>query len=162
MTTTIRNVFNRILGLKYKFFSPYKKKCYSLFLKFWKLPEFILSYESAVDFAKYEIKDLRRELEYKEDLLDRVVQRLVDELLDQDMSLEEAHREAYEFAYRHDDQWYRHLPNKFQTEKEADEIFDEDLDNYLTRDPIGDAGNIEVMNWELSELKKGGLYEASY
>ena len=77
-------------------------------------------------------------------------------------SEKEAHREAYEFAYRHDDQWYRHLPNKFQTEKEADQIFDEDLDNYLTRDPIGDAGNIEVMNWELSELKKGGLYEASY
>ena len=42
------------------------------------------------------------------------------------------------------------------------EVFDEDLDAYLTRAPIGDASNTEVMNWELSELKKGGLYEASY
>ena len=162
MTTTIRNVFNRILGLKYRFFSPYKKKYYSLFLKFWKLPGFILSYEDAVGFAKYEIKDLRRELEYKEDLLDRVVQRLVDELLDQDMSLEEAHREAYEFAYGQEDEWYRHLPKQYQTKEEQEKIFDKDLDAYVTHDPLADASCYQHMEYELDELKKGGVYETNY
>jgi hypothetical protein len=152
-------------SLNLKFFSPYKRKYYTLLVKtlrFWKIPSYILSYESAVEYAQYEIKDLRRELEYKEDLLDRVIQRLVDEFLDQDMSLEEAHREAYEFAYADEDEWYRHLPNKYQTEEEKEKIFDDDLDAYVTRDPIANASCYQHMEYELNHLKKGGVYETNY
>jgi len=161
----IRNLINKIKErLEYKFYSTYKRKYYTILiraLKVWKMPDYIMNYQTAIQLAKYEISDLNDRLYKREAIIERLIERLVDEYSEK-YSEKEAHREAYEFAYRHDDQWYRHLPNKFQTEKEADEIFDEDLDNYLTRDPIGDASNTEVMNWELSELKKGGLYEASY
>jgi len=163
--TTLRNIITKIKErLEYKYYSGYKRKYYTLLiraLKVWKMPDYIMNFQGAVQLAKYEIRDLNDRLKNKEAIIERLIERLVDEYAEK-YSEKEAHREAYEFAYRDDDQWYRHLPNKFQTEKEADEIFDEDLDNYLTRDPIGDASNTEVMNWELSELKKGGLYEASY
>ncbi|MHA2182506.1 MAG: hypothetical protein ACXAAH_13885 [Promethearchaeota archaeon] len=152
-------------SLNLKFFSPYKRKYYTLLVKtlrFWKIPDYILSYEEAVDFAKYEIKDLRRELEYKEDLLDRVIQRLVDEFLYQDMSLKEAHREAYELAYADEDKWYRHLPKQYQTEKEQEKIFDDDLDAHITHDPIANASCYQHMEYELNHLKKGGVYETNY
>jgi hypothetical protein len=152
-------------SLNLKFFSPYKRKYYTLLVKtlrFWKIPDYILSYEEAVDFAKYEIKDLRRELEYKEDLLDRVIQRLVDEFLYQDMSLKEAHREAYELAYAEEDKWYRHLPKQYQTEEEQEKIFDDDLDAHITHDPIANASCYQHMEYELNHLKKGGVYETNY
>lgn len=152
-------------SLNLKFFSPYKRKYYALLVKtlrFWKIPDYILSYEEAVGFAKYEIKDLRRELEYKEDLLDRVIQRLVDEFLYQDMSLEEAHREAYELAYADEDKWYRHLPKQYQTEEEQEKIFDDDLDAYIPHDPIANASCHQHMEYELNHLKKGGVYETNY
>ena len=161
----IRNLINKIKErLEYKFYSTYKRKYYTLLiraLKVWKMPDYIMNFQGAVQLAKYEIKDLNDRLYEKEAIIERLIESLVCEYAEK-YSEKEAYREAYEYAYKHDDQWYRNLPNKYQTEKEADQIFDEDLDNYLTRDPIGDAGNIEVMNWELSELKKGGLYEASY
>jgi len=37
-----------------------------------------------------------------------------------------------------------------------------DLDAFVTHDPIGDAGYQELMDFDLSQLKKGGIYEASY
>jgi len=152
-------------SLNLKFFSPYKRKYYALLVKtlrFWKIPDYILSYESAVEYAQYEIKDLRRELEYKEDLLDRVIQRLVDEFLYQDMSLKEAHREAYELAYAEEDKWYRHLPKQYQTEEEQEKIFDDDLDAHITHDPIANASCYQHMEYELNHLKKGGVYETNY
>ncbi len=165
MITTLRNLITKIKErLEYKYHSGYKRKYNAILirsLKFWKMPHYILNYMTAVHVAKHEIKDLNDRLYDKEAIIERLIESLVCEYAEK-YSEKEAYREAYEYAYKHDDQWYRNLPNKYQTEKEADQIFDEDLDNYLTRDPIGDAGNIEVMNWELSELKKGGLYEASY
>ena len=134
-------------------------KSWSILFKFWKIPTYISNFNNAVDFAKDEIKHLNNEIGNKEYLIERLIERLVDEYVDQQMSEEEAHREAYKFAYRGDDEWYRYLPSKFQTEKEEDEIFDNDLDAYLTRDPIGDATNEQMMNYELCQLKEGGIYE---
>ena len=61
MTTTLQNVFNRILDrLEFKFFSPYKRKYYALLIKalqFWKMPDYIMDYREAVEFAKHELKD---------------------------------------------------------------------------------------------------------
>jgi len=162
----IRNLINKIKErLEYKFYSTYKRKYYTLLiraLKVWKMPDYIMNFQGAVQLAKYEIRDLNDRLKNKEAIIERLIERLVDEYAEQKYSEKEAHREAYEYAYLDDEQWYRHLPHKYQTEKEADQIFDDDLDAHITRDPIGDASNTEVMNWELSELKKGGLYEASY
>ena len=137
-------------------------KSWSIFFKFWKLPAYIDNFSSAVGFAKLEIEDLREVIKRKDDQVDTLIVALIEEYTRNQMSPEEAHREAYQMAFYHEDQWYRHLPNKYQTEKEIDQIFDDDLDAYLTRDPIGDAGYQELMNFELSQLKKGGIYETSY
>ena len=163
--TTLRNLITKIKErLEYKYYSGYKRKYYTLLiraLKVWKMPDYIMNFQGAVQLAKYEIKDLNDRLYEKEAIIERLIESLVCEYAEK-YSEKEAYREAYEYAYKHDDQWYRNLPNKYQTEKEADQIFDDDLDAHITRDPIADASNTEIMNWELSELKKGGLYEASY
>ena len=137
-------------------------KLSKIFLTFWKLPRAIQGFNSAVNFAKHEIEDLREVIERKDDQVDTLIVALIEEYTRNQMSPEEAHREAYQMAFYGEDQWYRHLPNKYQTEKEMDQIFDDDLDAYLTRDPIGDAGYQELMNFEISQLKKGGIYETSY
>ena len=135
-------------------------KSWSIFLKFWKIPEYIYYFNSAVDFAKHEIEDLREVIHCKENQVDTLIETLATAYIDQQMSEEEAYREVYQMTFY--DNWENHIPSKYLTEREAEDKFDRDLDAFVTHDPIGDAGNIEVMNWELSELKKGGMYEASY
>ena len=60
------------------------------------------------------------------------------------------------------DKWVNRIPSQYLTEKEAEDKFDRDLDNYVTADPIANAGYQELMDYELYELKKGGIYETSY
>ena len=135
-------------------------KLSKIFLTFWKLPRAIEGFNNAVDYAKHEIKDLHEVIERKEDQVDTLIVALIEEYTRNQMSTREAHREVYQMTFY--DNWENHIPSKYLTEREAEDKFDRDLDAFVTHDPIGDAGNIEVMNWELSELKKGGMYEASY
>ena len=161
--TTLRNVFNRIHDyLRYKLYSAYKRKYYSLFLKLWKLPKYIMSYQSAVMFAEYEIKDSHKRIEKQEYIIERLIEQLIIEFTDQlGMSEKEAYREAYQLAYEYDT-WINHIPSKYLTEEEAEDKFERDLDNHVTYDPIADASCTQMMDYELSQLKKGGVYETSY
>jgi hypothetical protein len=76
------------------------------------------------------------------------------------MTEEEANREAYKLAYY--DTWQHHIPSKYLTKREADRQFEKSLDDYVTYDPIADATYHQMMDYELGQLKKGGIYETSY
>ena len=165
MTTTLQNVFNRILDrLEFKFFSPYKRKYYALLiraLQFWKMPDYIMDYREAVEFAKHEIKDSHKRIENNERTIERLIEALVDEYCKDSETETEAYREVYQLAYEDElfYDWVKKLPDQYRTKKESDDIFDDQLDAYITSDPIGDADNIQMMNYSLSQLKKGGVYE---
>ena len=165
MTTTLQNVFNRILDrLEFKFFSPYKRKYYALLIKalqFWKMPDYIMDYREAVEFAKHEIKDSHKRIENNERTIERLIEALVDEYCKDSETETEAYREVYQLAYEDElfDDWVKKLPDQYRTKKESDDIFDDALAAYITSDPIGDADNIQMMNYSLSQLKKGGVYE---
>ena len=165
MTTPLQNVFNRILDrLEFKFFSPYKRKYYALLIKalqFWKMPDYIMDYREAVEFAKHEIKDSHKRIENNERTIERLIEALVDEYCKDSETETEAYREVYQLAYEDElfDDWVKKLPDQYRTKKESDDIFDDALDAYITSDPIGDADNIQMMNYSLSQLKKGGVYE---
>ena len=135
-------------------------KLSKIFLTFWKLPRAIQGFNSAVNFAKHEIKDLREVIERKDDQVDTLIAALIEEYTRNQMSPKEAHREVYQMTYY--DKWVNRIPSQYLTEKEADDKFDRDLDNYVTADPIANAGYQELMDYELYELKKGGIYETSY
>ena len=135
-------------------------KSWSIFIKFWKIPTYIEDYNDAVNFAKCEIKDLRKVIERKEDQVEYLIETLATEYIDQQMSEDEAYREVYQMTYY--DNWENRIPSKYLTDKEAEDKFDRDLDAHITHDPIGDAGYQELMDYELYRLKKGGVYEASY
>ena len=135
-------------------------KLSKIFLTFWKLPRAIEGFNNAVDYAKHEIKDLHEVIERKDDQVDTLIAALIEEYTRNQMSAEEAHREVYQMTYY--DKWVNRIPSKYLTEKEAEDKFDRDLDNYVTADPIANAGYQELMDYELYELKKGGIYETSY
>ena len=135
-------------------------KLSKIFLTFWKLPRAIQGFNSAVNFAKHEIKDLREVIERKDDQVDTLIAALIEEYTRNQMSPKEAHREVYQMTYY--DKWVNRIPSQYLTEKEADDKFDRDLDNYVTADPIANMGYQELMDYEISQLKKGGIYETSY
>ena len=135
-------------------------KSWSIFFKFWKIPTYIDNFNDAVNFAKHEIKDLREVIERKDDQVDTLIKALIDEYTRNQMSPIEAFREVYQMTYY--DKWVNRIPSQYLTEKEAEDKFDRDLDNYVTADPIANAGYQELMDYELYELKKGGIYETSY
>ena len=135
-------------------------KSWSIFFKFWKIPTYIDNFNDAVNFAKHEIKDLREVIERKDNQVDTLIEALIEEDTRNQMTPEEAHREVYQMTYY--DKWVNRIPSEYLTEKEAEDKFDRDLDNYVTADPIANAGYQELMDYELYELKKGGIYETSY
>ena len=135
-------------------------KSWSIFLKFWKIPSYIDSFNSAVEFAECQIKELRDEVENKDHQIEELINYLVDEFMEQQMTEEEANREAYKLAYY--DTWQHHIPSKYLTKREADRQFEKSLDDYVTYDPIADATYHQMMDYELGQLKKGGIYETSY
>ena len=135
-------------------------KSWSIFFKFWKIPTYIDNFNDAVNFAKHEIKDLREVIERKDNQVDTLIEALIEEYTRNQMTPEEAHREVYQMTYY--DKWVNRIPSEYLTEKEAEDKFDRDLDNYLTHDPIADMGYQELMDFEISQLKKGGIYETSY
>ena len=135
-------------------------KSWSIFFKFWKIPTYIDNFNDAVNFAKCEIKDLREVIERKDNQVDTLIEALIEEYTRNQMTPEEAHREVYQMTYY--DKWVNRIPSEYLTEKEAEDKFDRDLDNYVTADPIANAGYQELMDYELYELKKGGIYETSY
>jgi hypothetical protein len=104
-------------------------KSWSIFFKFWKIPTYIDNFNDAVNFAKHEIKDLREVIERKEDQVDTLIEGINTEYTRNQMSPEEAHREVYQMTYY--DKWENRIPSKYLTEKEAEDKFDRDLDNYL-------------------------------
>jgi len=132
-------------------------KSWSIFLTFWKLPSAIAAFNNAVMFAKYEIKDLQAEIKNRDHQIEELIEHLVDEFADQQMTEEEANREAYKLVYY--DRWQNHIPIKYLTEEEAEDKFDRDLDAHVTYDPIADATYHQMMDYELCQLKKGGIYE---
>jgi len=135
-------------------------KLSKIFLTFWKLPRAIEGFNNAVDYAKHEIKDLHEVIERKEDQVDTLIVALIEEYTRNQMSTREAHREVYQMTYY--DKWVDHIPSGCLTEEEAEDKFDRDLDRHITSDPIGDASYHEMMNYELCQLKKGGVYETNY
>ena len=135
-------------------------KSWSIFFKFWKIPTYIDNFNDAVNFAKHEIKDLREIIERKDDQVDTLIEALVEEYTSNQMTPEEAHREVYQMTYY--DNWVNRIPSQYLTEQEAEDKFDRQLDNYVTADPIANMGYQELMDFEISQLKKGGIYETSY
>ena len=85
---------------------------------------------------------------------------MIEEYTRNQMSTREAHREVYQMTFY--DKWVDHIPSGCLTEEEAEDKFDRDLDRHITSDPIGDASYHEMMNYELCQLKKGGVYETNY
>ena len=137
-------------------------KSWSIFFKFWKIPTHIANFNNAVDFAKHEIKELREVIEDKDYLIEKLIEQLIIEYTNHlGMSEEEAYREAHQRAYEFDS-WIDHIPSKYLTEDEAEGKFDRDLDNHVTYDPIANASYTQMMDYELCQLKKGGIYEANY
>ena len=51
-------------------------KSWSIFFKFWKIPTYIDNFNDAVNFAKCEIKDLRKVIERKEDQVEYLIETL--------------------------------------------------------------------------------------
>ena len=135
-------------------------KSWSIFFKFWKIPTYIENFNDAVNFAKHEIKDLREIIERKDDQVDTLIEALVEEYTSNQMTPEEAHREVYQMTYY--DNWVNRIPSQYLTEEEAEDKFDRQLDSYVTADPIANMGYQELMDYEISQLKKGGIYETSY
>ena len=122
-------------------------KLSKIFLTFWKLPRAIQGFNSAVNFAKHEIKDLREVIERKDDQVDTLIEALVEEYTSNQMTPEEAHREVYQMTYY--DNWVNHIPSQYLTEEEAEDKFDRQLDSYVTADPIANMGYQELMDYEI-------------
>jgi len=136
-------------------------KSWSIFFKFWKIPTYISNFNNAVEFAEHEIKELREVIEHKDYLIEEVlIDALIEGYMHNQMPIDEAYRDVYKLAYY--DKWVDRIPSKYLTDKEAEDKFDRDLDRHILSDPIGDASYREMMNYELCQLKKGGVYETNY
>jgi predicted HTH domain antitoxin len=165
------NVFNNEkLGVvfSYDLFNIYNNikrkirtiKSWSIFFKFWKIPTYIDSFNSAVEFAELEIKELRDQIEDRDIQIELCIDILVEQLTDKQLSEIDATREAYELIYP--DTWKDRIDYKYLTDREAHKRFDRDYENHRDAiSPYNDSYH-DLMDYEISQLKKGGIYEASY
>ena len=121
--------------------------------------EQIETYKAAIAYAKQHIKELENILADRDTFIETLVEREIElrtDVLGQDQKL--TYRKVYREIYEDLEGGSRHkfltkLPNKFLTQKEQEEWFDEASDRYVTRgDHIANSDYEDLMNYELSTL----------
>ena len=100
------------------------------------------------------------QIEDRDNQIEHCIDILVEQLDDKHLSEIDATREAYELVYP--DTWKNRIDYKYLTDREAHKRFDTDYENHRdAMSPYNDSYH-DLMDYEISYLKKGGIYETSY
>ena len=114
-------------------------------------------YEDVIKSAEEHFKELHNVIDSLEAKLKTSIHYLSDNIGTDESS---GNRRAYQLVYG--DDWLDHCPGEYLTREEDEEWFDNQHDRYIcSGDPISNANNRDIMEWQLQEIKKGVQNEKS-
>ena len=162
---------------RYKRFDRHILKPWSIMLNFWKVPNAFDDLKLATELCIEHIHDQDEYLRNSSDKIEFLLEEIIKHLmkwkgLSERDATREAHATFYDFDYivkeggyseRLETEGYRefitNVPGKFLTEQESEDLLDMQIDNHVTRDPIGDSDMWGHATHYLYDLKERGFYE---